>query len=90
MVTPTFATNTLFLPFRLLLMALYNVSINQEGLSLLHEDGQGAIFSVASNCLKPESTSELRIMALRLLLSLTCDLSNATLLSQVKQKDSQT
>ncbi|XP_034253277.1 heat shock factor 2-binding protein-like [Thrips palmi] len=71
---------------RLLLMALYNVSINQAGLSLLHEDGEGAIFSVASNCLKPESTSELRIMALRLLQSLTCDISNPSLLSQVPKQ----
>lgn len=66
-------------------MALYNVSINQLGLSLLHENGKekGAIFTVATDCLKPESTNELRIMAMRLLLSLTCEISDPAILTQV-------
>ncbi|KAE8751202.1 hypothetical protein FOCC_FOCC002030 [Frankliniella occidentalis] len=71
---------------RLLLMALYNVSINQSGLSLLQDDGGGAIFTVAKDCLKPESTNELRIMALRLLHSLTCDIKNPALVAQVPKQ----
>ncbi|KAK3931728.1 Heat shock factor 2-binding protein [Frankliniella fusca] len=68
---------------RLLLMALYNVSINQAGLNLLQDDGGGAIFSVAKNCLKPESPNELKVMALRLLHSLTCEIKSPALIAQV-------
>lgn len=65
-------------------MTLYNVSINEEGLSLLLRDGKGAIFSVVGDCLRSESTKELKIMALRLLISLTCEMESQNLVSQVK------
>lgn len=67
-------------------MALYNISINQAGLSLLHEEGKGTIFTVATNCLRPEATNELQIMALRLLLSLTCEMNSPALLAKVNLK----
>ncbi|XP_067013401.1 heat shock factor 2-binding protein [Anabrus simplex] len=66
---------------RLLLMALYNISINQYGLAFLQE--QKDILPAISQSLQYDSTVELRLMSLRLLQSITYEIPTQQLLEEI-------
>ncbi|PSN34432.1 hypothetical protein C0J52_20393, partial [Blattella germanica] len=66
---------------RLLLMALYNTSINQNGLRFLQQ--QKDLLSAIAHDLQIDSTFDLKLMTLRLLQSLTYEIPNAGVLKNI-------
>ncbi|PNF21894.1 hypothetical protein B7P43_G04395 [Cryptotermes secundus] len=66
---------------RLLLMALYNTSINHDGLKFLQQ--QADLLSALAHDLQTDTTYEMKLMQLRLLQSLTCDIPNGTVLQDI-------
>ncbi|XP_069696424.1 heat shock factor 2-binding protein-like [Periplaneta americana] len=66
---------------RLLLMALYNTSINENGLRFLQQ--QQYLLSAITQDLQINTTSELKLMSLRLLQSLTYDIPNKSVLNGI-------
>jgi hypothetical protein len=66
---------------RLLLMALYNVSINHSGLKFLQQ--QTDLLAALAHGLKTDDIYELKLMELRLLQALTCDIPNGTVLKDI-------
>jgi len=68
---------------RILLMVLYNVSINQTGLMLIQD--QKPLLVTISQLLVGEKPPELRLMALRLLESVTFEIPNRQVLNLILQ-----
>ncbi|KAK7871596.1 hypothetical protein R5R35_001789 [Gryllus longicercus] len=68
---------------RLILMALYNISINQYGLNYLQEK-KDILPAITSN-LHCECANDLRIMSLRLLQSITYEISTLKLLEEIEE-----
>uniref|UniRef100_A0A224XWF2 Putative heat shock factor 2-binding protein n=1 Tax=Panstrongylus lignarius TaxID=156445 RepID=A0A224XWF2_9HEMI len=68
---------------RILLMVLYNISINQNGLVLLQE--QRTLLDSLSRIIVCERTAELKVLALRLLESITFDIPNRLVLQSFKK-----
>lgn len=62
-------------------MALYNTSINHDGLKFLQQ--QADLLSALAHDLQTDATYELKLMELRLLQSLTCDIPNGTVLKDI-------
>jgi hypothetical protein len=62
-------------------MALYNTSINHNGLKFLQQ--QADLLSAVAHDLQTDATYELKLMELRLLQSLTCDIPNGTVLKDI-------
>jgi hypothetical protein len=65
-------------------MALYNTSINQNGLKFLQQ--QKDLLSALAYDLQRDTTYELKLMALRLLQSLTYDIPNETVLKDIMKE----
>ncbi|XP_073981068.1 heat shock factor 2-binding protein-like isoform X2 [Rhodnius prolixus] len=68
---------------RILLMVLYNISINQNGLTLLQE--QRTLLDSLSRIMVCERSAELKVLALRLLESITFDIPNRIILQSFKK-----
>lgn len=66
---------------RLLLMALYNISINHSGLKFLQQ--RTDLLAALAHDLKTDVIYELKLMELRLLQALTCDIPNGTVLKDI-------
>jgi hypothetical protein len=62
-------------------MALYNTSINHNGLKFLQR--QTDLLAALAHDLKTDVTYEVKLMELRLLLSLTCDIPNGAVLKDI-------
>ncbi|XP_063233938.1 heat shock factor 2-binding protein-like isoform X3 [Bacillus rossius redtenbacheri] len=69
---------------RLLLMTLYNVSINQCGLAFLQESPQ--LLAALSHGLQHDTSPELKVMALRVLQSLSWEVKDSARLQQMEQQ----
>ncbi|XP_021929071.1 heat shock factor 2-binding protein-like isoform X2 [Zootermopsis nevadensis] len=69
---------------RLLLMALYNTSINQNGLKFLQQ--QTDLLSAIAHDFQTDTTYELKLMELRLLQSLTYDIPNGKVLRDIMKE----
>ncbi|KAK9511430.1 hypothetical protein O3M35_000089 [Rhynocoris fuscipes] len=67
---------------RILLMVLYNISINQNGLVMLQE--QKSLIDTLAKIISCERTPELKVLALRLLESITFDIPNRLILQVFK------
>jgi hypothetical protein len=68
--------------YRVLLMALYNTSINKDGLSFLQQ--QKDLLSALAHEVKRDTVHcEVKLMALRLLQSLTSHIPSATVLTDM-------
>lgn len=67
---------------RLLLMALYNTSINNDGLKFLQQQ-KDLLSALAREVTKDTVCCEMKLMALRLLQSLTCHIPSATVLTDM-------
>lgn len=76
-------TNAIFL-YRILLMALYNLSINQNGLLML-QDQHALLISIQRN-IKNDRTPELKLMSLRLLQSITYEITSLKVLQNMLQQ----
>lgn len=64
-------------------MVLYNISINQNGLTLLQE--QRTLLDSLSRIMVCERSAELKVLALRLLESITFDIPNRIILQSFKK-----
>jgi hypothetical protein len=65
-------------------MALYNTSINQNGLKFLQQ--QKDLLSAIAYDFQRDTTYELKLMALRLLQSLTYDIPNGRVLKDIMKE----
>jgi hypothetical protein len=65
-------------------MALYNTSINQNGLKFLQQ--QKDLLSAIAHDFQTDTTYELKLMALRLLQSLTYDIPNGRVLRDIMKE----
>lgn len=68
---------------RILLMVLYNISINQTGIVLIQD--QKPLLVAVSNIIVSEHTPELKVLALRLLESITFEIPNGHVLLKIQQ-----
>uniref|UniRef100_A0A0A9XYH9 Heat shock factor 2-binding protein n=1 Tax=Lygus hesperus TaxID=30085 RepID=A0A0A9XYH9_LYGHE len=68
---------------RILLMVLYNISINQSGIVLIQD--QKPLLYALSQIVVSELTPELKVLALRLLESITFEIPNGLVLIKIQQ-----
>ncbi|XP_014242541.1 heat shock factor 2-binding protein-like [Cimex lectularius] len=69
---------------RIILMVLYNISINQTGLNLIQEDKN--LLTTLAHIVASEECPELKVLALRLLESLTFEIPNTIALLKILQQ----
>ena len=63
-------------------MTLYNISINQIGLQMLQESP--LVLKILSHLLNDESNQELRLMAVRILQSITYEIDSTQILTEIE------
>lgn len=67
--------------FRVLMMALYNISINQKGFLMMQ--GETRLLQTISRYIVNERSPELKLMALRLLMSLSVHITSVQILKDM-------